>query len=129
MPARDEAVNHPAREGATYRVQISGWDSRKDFFLETVALEWLPSGGKRVCLRHPPQKNDLVFVRLLLPLDNDHTCPVPCVVEQIIGPDESGYFFVILAPVHPTCPGQPEPRGDATGEHGVAVECDAPEEK
>lgn len=92
------------------------------FFLETVALEWLPRGDKRVCLRHQPEKGDLVFVRLLQPLETSRACPVPLLVERVDGPDESALFCVLLKPFQTPQSGGREPLRETVEGGPVAAE-------
>ena len=35
---------------ATYRVEISGWDDHRSFFVENSELDWSEQFGKRVTL-------------------------------------------------------------------------------
>jgi hypothetical protein len=102
-------LNIQGQEKTTYRVEVSGWDAGRIFFLETVPLEWLPWGEKRVRLRHQPEIDDLVFVRLLQPLEISRACPVPCLVERVDGPDESRLFCVMLKPYQTPHPEEQEP--------------------
>ena len=39
-------------ERSTYRVEISGWDSGENFFVEKVDLQWDPDGGKEACVQN-----------------------------------------------------------------------------
>jgi hypothetical protein len=114
-------LNSQGQEKTTYRVEVSGWDARRIFFLETVALDWLPRGDKRVCLRHQPERGDLVFVRLLQPLETSRACPVPFLVERVEGPDESALYCVMLKPFQtPRSGGQEPVREPAEDHHAFA---------
>jgi hypothetical protein len=49
----------------TYRVEISGWDSAKSYFVEKSELLWNEEDGKQVFLNHELRGGAIIFVRLL----------------------------------------------------------------
>jgi hypothetical protein len=49
---------------APYAVEISGWDSNKDFFVEMTDLEWSEE-EKIIHVQHPIQQGALIFIRLV----------------------------------------------------------------
>jgi len=57
--AADHMVSH------IYRVEVSGWDQEKSYFVEKSELEWDESGEKYVTLTREIPKDSMVFVRLL----------------------------------------------------------------
>jgi len=68
---------------ASYRVEVSGWDSSQSFFVEKADLEWSDSGEKLVVLRHELREDSILFVRLLQPLSPDRSHPVPYAAEPL----------------------------------------------
>lgn len=68
---------------ASYRVEVSGWDSSQSFFVEKADLEWSDSGEKLVVLRHELREDSILFVRLLQPLSPDRSHPVPYAAEPV----------------------------------------------
>lgn len=60
-------MDRQARNLATrlYPVEISGWDSRDDFFVERCELEWNDQSGKRVALKRALNDSAVLLVRLL----------------------------------------------------------------
>ena len=48
-----------------YGVEISGWNSAENFFVEKASLEWAASGLKSVRLKTDLHPGTIVFVRLL----------------------------------------------------------------
>jgi len=52
----------------TYRVEVSGWDAKENFFVEKTTLEWKPEDKKSMLLRADIRPGCIVFVRLLQPL-------------------------------------------------------------
>ena len=48
-----------------YGVEISGWNSAENFFVEKASLEWAASGLKSVRLKADLHPGTIVFVRLL----------------------------------------------------------------
>lgn len=85
---------------ASYRVEVSGWDSQGAFFVETTTLEWSEEAGKRVVLRSPVASGEVVFVRLLDSAGRQEV-PVACQVVGVCGADGRGAYLLTLAPVQP----------------------------
>lgn len=50
-----------------YPVEVSGWDSAQNFFVERCELVWNEDSSKQVRLRQDLRQNSIVFVRLLQP--------------------------------------------------------------
>ena len=53
----------------SYRVEVSGWDAKENFFVEKTTLEWKPEDKKSMLLRADIRPGCIVFVRLLQPLE------------------------------------------------------------
>lgn len=66
-----------------YRVEVSGWDSSRSFFVEKADLAWSESGEKLVALRHEIGDGTILFVRLLQPISPDRSQPVPYTAEPV----------------------------------------------
>ena len=60
---------------APYPVEISGWDSNEDFFVEMTDLEWSEE-EKTIHVHHPVQQGALLFIRLVGISVRDGVCPV-----------------------------------------------------
>ena len=60
-----------------YRVEVSGWDSNQEFFVERTDLEWSEDVGKLIALSRPVSAGSLLFLRLLNPTRMDRVHPVP----------------------------------------------------
>jgi hypothetical protein len=58
-----------------YRVEVSGWDHDKAFFVENSELEW-SEAGKQVTLSRTLNEGAVVFLRLLQPMSADRSNPV-----------------------------------------------------
>src|ERR1700682_1819556 len=58
-----------------YRVEVSGWDHDKAFFVENSELEW-SEDGKQVTLTHTLNEGAVVFLRLLQPMSAVRLNPV-----------------------------------------------------
>jgi hypothetical protein len=80
-----------------YRVEISGWDDKQEFFVEKADLEWAEDSGKQVLLVHPVEPHALLFIRLLDPTSSDRACPVPYQAE-LVQREAQGRWRVTLAP-------------------------------
>ena len=68
---------------ATYRVEVSGWDSSQSFFVEKTELEWSEETGKEVSLKRQLRPGTMIFVRLLQPTATDRSSPVAYEAEYI----------------------------------------------
>jgi hypothetical protein len=84
----------------SYRVEVSGWDDNKTFFVENSELEWDEASGKQVTLRHDLAQGAIVFLRLLQPIGTDRTHPVAYEAELITTTRE-GHLQFRLHPVSP----------------------------
>jgi hypothetical protein len=61
----------------SYRVEVSGWDARENFFVEKTLLDWREREGKTVALHATVRLDSILFVRLLRPLGGGADFPVP----------------------------------------------------
>jgi hypothetical protein len=59
-----------------YAVEVSGWDSTKNFFVEKCDLEWNEESGKQVTLQRTLNDNAVLLVRLMQPGETDRSHPV-----------------------------------------------------
>jgi hypothetical protein len=60
-----------------YRVEVSGWDAKENFFVEKTSLDWREPEGKTVALHATVRLDSVLFVRLLRPLGGGADFPVP----------------------------------------------------
>jgi hypothetical protein len=80
-----------------YAVEVSGWDSNENFFVEKTALQWADEPAKLIEMTHAISSGALLFLRLLDPTSVDRVHPVPYVAERVeVGDD--GHFKVELSP-------------------------------
>ena len=86
LTAEDPAVN-------LYRVEVSGWDDNKAFFVENSHLLWGAESGKQVTLNRGLAKGSVVFLRLLQPIGKDRSRPVPYEAEMVARNEEGGWQF------------------------------------
>ena len=84
-----------------YRVEVSGWDDNKAFFVENSELEWTDDSGKQVTLNRGLMDGTVVFLRLLQHISNDRSHPVPYEAELVTRTDEGLREFQ-LRPVSST---------------------------
>ena len=61
----------------SYRVEVSGWDARENFFVEKTSLDWKEAEGKKVELHTAVRVDSVLFIRLLRPLGGGAGIPVP----------------------------------------------------
>jgi len=71
------AMTMAASCGNSYRVEVSGWDARENFFVEKTSLDWREREGKTVALHASVRLDSVLFVRLLRPLGGGADFPVP----------------------------------------------------
>ena len=92
-------AEHPA--ASLYRVEVSGWDDNKAFFVENSELEWAADSRKQVTLNHGLGEGAVIFLRLLQPIGpigNDRSHPVAYQVE-LVGQNDQGQRQFRLRPV------------------------------
>jgi hypothetical protein len=70
-------VETTANHGHRYRVEVSGWDAKENFFVEKTSLDWGERDGKSVALHVAVRVDSVLFVRLLRPLGGGADFPVP----------------------------------------------------
>lgn len=91
-------------QDVAYRVEVSGWDSRQEFFVEKTDLEWTDESGKLVLLSHPVAAGSLLFLRLLHPTSLDRLHPIPYQAEPLAPAErlaDKGQHRVRLLPALP----------------------------
>jgi hypothetical protein len=71
------------RIGSSYRVEVSGWDSSRTFFVEKTELRWDQEIGQQVRLNRSLHTGTMIFVRLLLPYLAERASSVAYRAEQI----------------------------------------------
>jgi hypothetical protein len=72
-----QTVETTANHGHRYRVEVSGWDAKENFFVEKTSLDWGERKGKTVALHAAVRVDSVLFVRLLRPLGGGADFPVP----------------------------------------------------
>jgi hypothetical protein len=88
-------------QNTSYRVEVSGWDARENFFVEKTFLEWSREERKEVSLRSPLREGCVVFVRLLQPLTNGNNFPIAYQAVGVTSKEPSGNVRVRLAQLRP----------------------------
>lgn len=66
-----------------FAVEVSGWDSAHNFFVEKCDLVWNEESGKHLALKRELRDNTLLFVRLLQSSKADRSHPVVYQAEQV----------------------------------------------
>jgi hypothetical protein len=83
---------------AAERVEISGWDSSENFFVESVWMEADGDGRAVVTLRSAPQLGSLVFLRHFSPSGaSSRTLTLPWRVLEVQPSSLAGYYTVRIA--------------------------------
>jgi hypothetical protein len=61
----------------SYRVEVSGWDEKENFFVEKTTLDWKEDTGKKIELRARVAPQSVVFVRLAWQMGGSNGFPIP----------------------------------------------------
>jgi hypothetical protein len=85
----------------SYRVEVSGWDAKENFFVEKTVLEWKPEDEKAILLRAAICPGCIVFVRLLQPVATGDSLPIAYEALTSAVRDESGAARVSLERLRP----------------------------
>jgi hypothetical protein len=85
----------------SYRVEISGWDVEKNFFVEKTDLDWSDEQIKKVFLRRPLRHRAVVFVRLISPTTLGDSVPIAYQAERVHKADGDGTWEIHLVQLHP----------------------------
>ena len=85
----------------TYPVEVSGWDSTQDFFVEKSELQWNEENDRRLTLSRPLRPRTMIFVRLLQPVSADLAFPVAYQALPIENAEEEHQFRLVQ--VQPRC--------------------------
>jgi hypothetical protein len=91
-------VRFPA--ATKYQVEVSGWDSEQNFFVEKSELEWSENAGKHLKLSHVLRDRALLFVRLINVTSAELSHPVLYQVEPL-GETNNGLHGFRLHPIQP----------------------------
>ena len=59
----------------SYRVEVSGWDAKENFFVEKTTLEWKPEDKKSMLLRADIRPGCIVFCSSAPAPGNRHQFP------------------------------------------------------
>lgn len=84
-----------------YRVEVSGWDARENFFVEKTSLGAEREGRKEISLRSSLRQGCVVFVRLLQSVSQGSSFPVAYETVRIDAKDTLGRARVCLQELRP----------------------------
>ena len=85
----------------SYRVEVSGWDARENFFVEKTSLAWSREEKKEIHLRAALREGCVVFVRLLQPVTNGSNFPIAYQAITVAPKEPNGSIRVRLAQLRP----------------------------
>jgi len=94
-------MSFAAEQPNSYRVEVSGWDSSENFFVEKTMLNWERDERKEIQLRSAIREGSVVFVRLLQPLASGNSFPIAYQAERIGPRNEEGRARVHLTQLRP----------------------------
>ncbi|HXZ18731.1 MAG TPA: hypothetical protein VEG63_02210 [Candidatus Acidoferrales bacterium] len=85
-----------------YRVEVSGWDLKEQFFVERTALQWGEGDQRSVLIRQRVRQGALVFIRLLEAAAPSRCFPVAYRARQIMERENGALYELSLSQVWPT---------------------------
>jgi hypothetical protein len=91
----------PRDEDQYYGVEVSGWNSKENFFVEQTSLEWTPEGLKSVRLRTDLRAGTIVFLRLLQRGPEVNQLPIAYQATELSPRARDGRIRVCLQQLHP----------------------------
>jgi hypothetical protein len=92
----DLAIDNPT----SYRVEVSGWDEKENFFVEKTTLDWSEGDGKKIELRAKVAVQAVIFVRLSQQLGGSGSFPIPYRAVEISAKRE-GCSTVLVQQMQP----------------------------
>jgi hypothetical protein len=101
MQRRPHIMSLQFPEENNYPVEVSGWDSAENFFVEKTMLHWDEAEGKTVLLRSRLHEGTVVFLRLSQPTTTANNFPIAYQVRRIDAPDNRGLARVFLVQLRP----------------------------
>jgi hypothetical protein len=87
----------------SYRVEVSGWDAKENFFVEKTMLHWSGDEHKEISLRSNVREGSVVFIRLLQPFSKAAGFPVPYKAASVTA-EATARTLVRLARLRPRPP-------------------------
>lgn len=91
----------PQLESSSYRVEVSGWDSSENFFVEKTALTWTQNGEKQLTLKSDLRQGCVIFVRLLQSTVMLNNIPVAYQTTSVAPKDGNGRTRVSMVQLRP----------------------------
>lgn len=93
-------TDRPTENATSYRVEVSGWDEKENFFVEKTTLDWSEGTGKKVELRARVAPQAVIFVRLSQQMGGSNGLPIPYRAVEISPPRE-GCISVVVQQLQP----------------------------
>lgn len=87
-------------EADSYTVEVSGWDSSDNFFVERTVLDWDDKETKRVNVRSKVREGSVIFLRLLRPFGDGMSLPVACRAVKVAPRNAAGRAIVHVVQLH-----------------------------
>jgi hypothetical protein len=94
-------MNFATNKPDCYRVEVSGWDAREDFFVEKTMLDWSSGRRKEIFLKTFVRVGSILFVRLLRPLASENNFPITYQTVNVAENDANGRMRVSLEQLRP----------------------------
>jgi hypothetical protein len=90
----------PRDEDQNYGVEVSGWNSKENFFVEQTSLEWTADGGKSVRIRADLRAGTIVFLRLLQHGPAETQLPIAYQAAELSPRQRDGRIKVSIKQMH-----------------------------
>jgi hypothetical protein len=94
-------MNFATNKADCYRVEVSGWDERENFFVEKTTLDWGSGGRKEIFLKTLVRMGSILFVRLLQPLASENNFPITYQTMNVAENDKDGQMRISVEQLRP----------------------------
>lgn len=101
------------------RVEVSGWDTSENFFVEKTTLTWGGDNVREIQIHSAIKESSLVFVRLLQPRSSEGNIPVPYQAMGVTTDSGSGLTHAQLVQLRPRSTG--EEKAEETHDSTIVV--------
>lgn len=84
-----------------HKVEISGWDTNENFFVESASLGWEEGDENTIRLHNPVRPGSMIFLRVLEPCEQPVPFPVAFRVRRVSAKMEGHAYEALLRRLWP----------------------------
>ncbi len=89
------------KNSPSYRVEVSGWDEKENFFVEKTILDWSDGMRRRIAVHVPVARDAVVFVRLAQQVGGGSSFPIPYRAVEAIPERDGGCTMLTVQQLQP----------------------------